>query len=103
MLGRVVRTLACRTSLPASLGSPPHAPNSSKYPQLFFSEAPCRGISKPVQQRGAAHALREVWCPESNGYKSLQAWRRDLKELVPELLRAHGYCRPEIVKKVLLY
>ena len=44
------------------------------------------------------------WCPESNGYvqgsqkggaryknycrKSLQAWRRDLKELVPELLRA---------------
>ena len=48
-----------------------------------LSAAPCRGISKPVQQRGAAHALREVWCPESNGYKSLQAWRRDLKELVP--------------------
>ena len=73
-----------------------------------------------MQQRGAAHALREVWCPESNGYvrvknlplmrkgvksrlKSLQAWRRELKELVPELLRAHGYCRPEIVKRVLLY
>ena len=35
--------------------------------------------------------------------KSLQAWRRELKELVPELLRAHGYCRPEIVKRVLLY
>ena len=35
--------------------------------------------------------------------KSLEAWRRDLKELLPELLRAHGYCRPEIVKKVLLY
>ena len=32
----------------------------------------------------------------------MQAWRSDLKELVPELLRARGYCRPEIVKKVLL-
>ena len=64
-----------------------------------------------MQQRGAAHALREVWCPESNGYvrvkicrlKALQAWRRERNELVPELLRAHGYCRPEIVKRVLLY
>ena len=35
--------------------------------------------------------------------KALQAWRRERNELVPELLRAHGYCRPEIVKKVLLY
>ena len=76
----------------------------------------CRGISKPVQQRGAAHALREDGV-QSNGQgsqkggaryknycrKSMQAWRSDLKELVPELLRARGYCRPEIVKRVLLY
>ena len=39
----------------------------------------------------------------NNCRKSLQAWRCDLKELVPELLRARGYCRPEIVKRVLLY
>ena len=34
-------------------------------------------------------------------HKALKAWRRELKNLVPELLRAHGYCRPEIVKNIL--
>ena len=58
------------------------------------------------------YVSREQWlrvkiCHSCKGVKSrlksLQAWRRELKELVPELLRAHGYCRPEIVKRVLLY
>ena len=40
--------------------------------------------------------LRVKICHACKGVKSL-------KELVPELLRAHGYCRPELVKKVLLY
>ena len=35
--------------------------------------------------------------------KALQAWRREIKELVPELLRTHGTGRPEIAKNILLY
>ena len=35
--------------------------------------------------------------------KALQKWRRELKELVPELLRAHDANRAEIAKKILLY
>ena len=35
--------------------------------------------------------------------KALQAWRREIKELVPELLRAHAANRAEIAKKILLY
>ena len=34
-------------------------------------------------------------------HKALKAWRSELKNLVPELLRAHGYCRPEIVSNIL--
>jgi hypothetical protein len=40
---------------------------------------------------------------EARKLKSLQAWRKDLKTLLPELLRARGFYRPEIVHKVLLY
>lgn len=40
---------------------------------------------------------------EARKLKSLQAWRKDLEQLLPELLRAHGFYRPEIVQKVLLY
>lgn len=40
---------------------------------------------------------------EARKLKSLQAWRKDLKTLLPELLRARGFYRPEIVQKVLLY
>ena len=35
--------------------------------------------------------------------KALQKWRRELKELVPELLRAHDANRVEIAKKILRY
>ena len=35
--------------------------------------------------------------------KALQKWRRELKELLPELLRAHDANRAEIAKKILLY
>ena len=69
-----------------------------------------------MQQRGLAYALREVCVQRAMATRenlplmrgsqkqaeSAAGWRRDLKELLPELLRAHGYCRPEIVKKVLL-
>ena len=45
------------------------------------------------EEEAALHILK---------HKALKAWRRELKNLVPELLRAHGYCRPEIVKNILL-
>ena len=35
--------------------------------------------------------------------KALQKWRRELKELVPELLRAHDANRAEIARQIWLY
>ena len=68
-----------------------------KQPRVVSRRAICsRGghtTRLPTDEERAALVVLE--------HKALKAWRRELKNLVPELLRAHGYCRPEIVKNIL--
>ena len=98
----VVRVLVCECVRKALL---PHTlddirgEGSSKFGELLGNRGVCsRGghdICLPTQQeKTALNAVK---------LKALQKWRRELKELVPELLRAHDANRAEIAKKVLLY
>ena len=52
-------------------------------------------ICLPTQQ--------EITASNAVKLKALQKWRREVKEEVTELLRAHDANRAEIAKKILLY
>ena len=65
------------------------------------------GNNRGVCSRGGHNIClptqQEITALNAVKLKALQAWRREIKELVPELLRTHGTGRPEIAKNILLY